>query len=126
MKRFNYIPAPAMFDLHNACAIIAQAYPDSGVFLVGSSIQRRDFRDVDVRCMLADEMFDAMFPNAPDGPSHWNARWSLLCVTISQWLSKQTGLPIDFQFQKRSVANERFDGQRQALGLYVSHGDARQ
>ena len=40
MKRFNYIPAPSMFDLHNACAIIAQAYPDSGVFLVGSSIQR--------------------------------------------------------------------------------------
>ena len=84
MKRFNYIPAPAMFDLHNACAIIAQAYPDSGVFLVGSSIQRRDFRDVDVRCMLADEMFDAMFPNAPDGPSHWNARWSLLCVRLGR------------------------------------------
>jgi hypothetical protein len=48
-----------MFDLHNACAIIAQAYPECGVYLVGSSIQRRDFRDVDVRCMLPDEMFDA-------------------------------------------------------------------
>ena len=76
-------PALAMSDLHTACAIIAEAYPDSGVFLVGSSIQRRDFRDVDVRCMLPDELFDAMFPNAPDGPSHWNARWSLLCFRVT-------------------------------------------
>jgi hypothetical protein len=36
-----------MFDLHNACAIIAQAYPGCGVYLVGSSIHCLDFRDVD-------------------------------------------------------------------------------
>ena len=51
-----------------SCAIIVQAYPSGGVFLVGSSLERRDFRDMDVRCMLPDHEFEALFPNAPDGP----------------------------------------------------------
>jgi hypothetical protein len=30
MKRADYISVPAKFGLQNACAIIAQAYPDAG------------------------------------------------------------------------------------------------
>jgi hypothetical protein len=124
-QRANYVAAPAMFDLHNACVVIQQAFPNGGVYLVGSALERRDHRDVDVRCILPDEEFDALFPNAPAGPAHWNARWSLMSVTISHWLRQQTGLPIDFQFQKQSLANARHNGPRSALGLWVSHGDAR-
>ena len=43
----------------------------------------------------------------------------------SRWLSQQTGLPIDFEFQRSSVANKKLEAERVALGLYVSHGDAR-
>jgi hypothetical protein len=43
----------------------------------------------------------------------------------SRWLSQQTGLPIDFEFQRSSVANKKFEAKRLALGPYVSHGDAR-
>lgn len=126
--RSNFIPAPQMFSLHHACALIHQAFRDAdhaGVYLVGSSIERRDYRDVDVRCILDDATFEVIFPNAPDGPSHWSARWSLLSIAISGWLSQASGLPIDFQFQRMSVANAKFNGERQALGMYVSHGDAR-
>lgn len=126
--RANFVPAPQMFNLHHACALIHQAFRDeahAGIYLVGSSIERRDFRDVDVRCILDDATFDALFPNAPAGPTHWNARWSLLCIAISGWLSQTSGLPVDFQFQRMSTANAKFNGERQALGMYVSHGDAR-
>jgi len=34
-------------------------------------------------------------------------------------------LPIDFEFQRSSVANKKFEAERLALGLYVSRGDAR-
>jgi hypothetical protein len=46
-------------------------------------------------------------------------------VTISRWKSQQTSLPIDFQFQRSSVANKKFETEHLALSLYVSHGDAR-
>lgn len=128
MKRAYHIPAPQMFNLHHACLLVRQAFPESyGVFLVGSSLERPDYRDVDVRCVLPDEAFDALFPGTPNAESahQWEARWTLMSVAISQWLSQASGLPIDFQFQKASLANERFKGPRNALGIYVSHGDAR-
>ena len=34
----------------------------------------------------------------------------------SRWLSQQTGLPIDFEFQRSSVANKKFEAKRLALG----------
>ena len=54
-----------MFDLHNACAIIAQAFPIDGVFLSAHQPKRRDYRHADIGCVLPDEVFNAMFPNAP-------------------------------------------------------------
>lgn len=126
MTRANYVPAPQMFHLHHACNLINQAFPQAfGCFLVGSALERRDYRDVDVRCVLPDEDFDRLFPKAPDGPAHWQPTWALLCITISEWLRQVSGLPVDFQFQKQSIANAKFTGQRSALGMYVAHGDAR-
>lgn len=99
MKRVNYLPAPAYFKLNQAIAIVNKAFDERGsygCYLVGSCLIRRDFRDVDVRIIMAGEAFDAMFPGATDRPD-LNAYWSLTCVTIADWLSGQTGLPIDFQ-----------------------------
>lgn len=82
---------------------------------------KADWRDVDLRYILVDEKFEALFPQAKE---HWefDARWLMLTTLISDWLSAQTGLPIDFQFQKASWANSRYPndkGQhnRNAYGL---------
>lgn len=43
-------------------------------------------------------------------------------IMISEWLRKMTNLPIDFQFQKRTAANEEFGGpehERQAIGINI-------
>lgn len=118
-KRANYVPAPHFYHLNQACALIEKAF-DSYPYLVGSSIERRDFRDVDVRLILDDAKYDQLFHDKDAG---WtNALWSLMCTSISDYLSKVSGLPIDFQIQRQTQANEQHKGQhRSALGLFLDY-----
>ena len=118
----NYLTPSELLKLRNACILISQAY--DACYLVGSCLERPDYRDVDVRCIIPDIEFNYLFPASGD-EEVFDARWSLLCTAISDWLKSVTGLPVDFQFQKRSLANERFTGTREALTMHVSHGDAR-
>lgn len=101
-----------------------------GVFLVGSVSQRRDWRDVDVRMMLTDDAFTKLFPQADLNTSASggaaDALWSALCVSVSAYLSQQSGLPVDFQIQPMTPTNEKHKGlTRNALGgaLYYPGGD---
>ncbi len=111
--RVNYIGTTGIYNLHEACRSLVDAF-GMNIFLVGSSLERADFRDVDVRCILPDEEFDRLFPG-PLRATWLCARWSLLSVAISEWLSARTGLPIDFQFQRMTEANAEFPGRRSAL-----------
>ena len=116
----TYIGAPACFALDMCCRQIREAFNvHYGVYQVGSSLERQDWRDVDVRFVMEDTEFDKLFPSAG---AHWeqDARWLLLTVSISKWLSDQTGLPVDFQFQPQTHANERHKGPRSALGLKIT------
>jgi hypothetical protein len=45
----------------------------------------------------------------------WNLAWSMLG-------RQMTGLPIDFQIQQQTLANDEFDGPRSAL-MFVSSQD---
>lgn len=115
-----HIGAPACFALEEAIRHVAEAFDayggTGGIYIVGSCLQRADWRDVDVRFIMPDHAFDTLFPDAGE---HWecDARWLLLTVAISERLAKLTGLPIDFQFQPQTAANERHKGTRSAIGL---------
>jgi hypothetical protein len=118
--RVNYIGAPEFYNLNAACLLVTEAFHSLslGTFHVGSSITRRDYRDVDVRVIMPDADFERMFAAKRGGWS--NALWSLMCVSISAWLKERTGLPIDFQIQSMSEANGDYPGcHRNALGLFV-------
>lgn len=122
--KWNYLGAPAAFKLELACQHLHRAFGGFGIYLVGSVLQRPDWRDVDVRMILSDSEFEALFPDAGGAArGHWefDARWLVMTVAISQWLRDQTGLPIDFQFQPQTHANERHGrgkgAQRNAMGL---------
>jgi hypothetical protein len=71
--------------------------------------------------MLPDEDFDRFFGSCQN-PSH-NPLLYLLTVSISAWLKNKTGLPVDFQFQRRTEANKEYvraEGHdRQSLGLFL-------
>lgn len=103
MGRANYLPAPHYFMLNMACRALTEAF-GYNVYLVGSSIERRDYRDVDVRCILEDGEYERLFPGLSGNPT-LNALWSVMCSSISLYLSQQSGLPVDFQIQKQSEAN---------------------
>lgn len=119
-QRANWLPAPAYFNLNAACAIINAAFEGGfGCYLVGSSLERRDHRDVDVRYIMRDEEFDRLFPCG--GERAHDALWSLMCLSISLWLSQQSGLPVDFQIQRQSNANAKHKGRRSALGVFLAY-----
>jgi len=114
--RADYLHKDAAFRLTLAAQIINDAYPESfGCYVVGSVLERPDYRDVDVRCIMKDEDFDRHFPGVHDRNKTnepWHPRYSLLCFSITAWLRQMTGLPIDFQFQRQTQANEKYKGKR--------------
>lgn len=124
-RRANYIGAPEAFHLNNLCTMLNEAFGFNN-YLVGSSLTKRDYRDVDIRCIMDDEEFDTLFPDSKRNPDagSWvhDAKWSLICASISEWLSKRSGLPIDFQIQRRTQANEQYPSPehlRNAMGLFI-------
>jgi len=63
-ERVNYVPSPlALFKLRAFGAQITDCIGETP-YLVGSVLERPDYRDVDVRIMLDDEPFIAMFGGA--------------------------------------------------------------
>lgn len=123
--KVSHVGAPAIFELEQACKTLQAAFREGteasyvGVYLVGSSLERPDWRDVDVRMMMDDATFLHHFPgvNLAAGTWEFDPKWCLLVAAISMWLSKHTGLPIDFQFQPMTHANRWHKGRRHALGL---------
>jgi len=89
---------------------------DSMPYLVGSAFQGKNWRDVDVRILLDDDEWERLLgPLTHDYQR--GARWAVLCTAISIWGQQATGLPIDFQFMPRDLANEHHPFMRNAIGL---------
>jgi len=129
-SKVSYIGAPACFALEMACKTVAEAFfePASfvGMYVVGSCLHDPLFRDVDVRMIMSDEVFARTFPRAQLHNASWefDPRWTLMTTAISKWLSDQTGLPVDFQFQPMTFANEHHKGPRHPVGMkYVPRED---
>ena len=108
----NYLTTTQYFALDHACKVIADAYRmhiQGGLYLVGSCLERKDFRDVDVRAIVEDSAFSRLFPSLKVA--------KLASVAFSEWLSMRTGMNVDFQFQERTDANSKYDGRRDAIGF---------
>lgn len=110
-----------LMRLNDACIRIREAFSHPP-YLVGSANTSTEYRDVDVRTILSDEEFDELFGSN----EHY---WSLFCMAVSEYLRAATGLPVDYQVQRQSVANEKYpEGVRHPLGrsarLYAGGGDA--
>lgn len=112
---------PAGIHLDSWARDIIDAY-DHVPYLVGTAARFKQWRDVDVRLILPDAQFDAMFP-AYATCNQLDPLWSLLCAAVSELGKLRTGLPIDFQFQRMTDANARYDGPRHPLGM--RYGGAR-
>lgn len=106
--------------LDQACVPLAAAF--GGTYLVGTAQSGGPYRDVDVRTILGDEEFDRLFGDEPG-----RRRWAIICMGIGWLLAQQTGLPIDYQIQRQTEANAKYDGPRNPIGrrrTYAAGGDA--
>lgn len=112
MTRTGLLTTTELYHLDQACQIVSKAFGGEHPYLVGTAGMggAERYRDVDVRLMLDDDAFAEACPTLE--------RWELLCAAVSAYLSQRSGLPVDFQIQSASVANERFgDKPRNPLGM---------
>ena len=108
-----------LHELDQACRPVFMAFGDPPYLVGTAGSGEGPYRDVDVRLILADDEFAAVCPT--------RERWELLSVAIGAYLAQRTGLPVDFQIQRRTEANARFDGPRNPLGMrriFAGGGDA--
>jgi hypothetical protein len=91
-------------------------------YLVGSTLRQmmgEDVipNDVDIRVILPDDEYTAWGIGDPKRP-HDNAKWVAFVLAFSELGKRMTGLPIDFQIQQQTDANETTKGnQRSAIGI---------
>ncbi|SHN20580.1 hypothetical protein [Cryptosporangium aurantiacum] len=85
-------------------------------YQVGSSITSKDWRDVDVRLILPDDEFAAMFGEIQS--AEVNVKLAAVSLAFAALGQAMTGLPIDFQIQPQTHANEKHPGRRNALIEY--------
>lgn len=115
-KRACYLSVVQQRCLEHECRLLSAAF-GFHTYLVGSVMQRPDYRDVDLRCILPDEEFRAMFGTNKN-------RLELLNTAISEWLSIHSGVPnVDFQFQERTDANDKHRGPRSFAGHPLSQSE---
>lgn len=110
--------------LLNEFADIVRDDFQTGVYLVGSALQGKAPRDIDVRVILPDDDCLTRFPSGPHGESPVNChgtRWASQCLAYSALGKQMTGLPIDFQVQLQSLVDtQEAIRPRIALGGYRS------
>lgn len=78
---------------------------------VGSSLETKEWRDVDVRLIMPDKEYEQMFGNMQ---GFTNVKVAAITLAFATLGKEMTGLPIDFQIQSQTEANTH-KGHRSAL-----------
>jgi hypothetical protein len=102
--------------------VIVADYFGHECYHVGSSLTRKDWRDVDVRLILPDDEFTARFGKGASAET--NPKLAAITLAFAALGKHMTGLPVDFQIQTMSHANERYPDMRSALVEFRMVGEA--
>lgn len=94
-------------------AELVQDYYGHECYHVGSSLHTKDWRDVDVRLILPDDEFTALFGDNEHAGT--NRKLAAAVLAWSALAKAMTGLPVDFQIQSVTHANDRHPRSRSAL-----------
>lgn len=120
VRTASYLSPPDLHRLDWACVPIRRAF-GAPPYLVGSALTRPDFRDIDLRLILDDEVVERMF--GLEGhffQGNTDRARLLLNIALSDLIARAAGLPwpIDFQIQSMSEANTpENDGMRNPMGV---------
>ena len=116
----HYLGVTQFIELRFAAAIVKGTFHSSyGIYLVGSAMKRRDWRDVDVRHIISDDEFSERFGEFVE-PYERNHFLRAFNLGVSAWISAASKLPVDYQVQPITKANELYpspENPRNGLGL---------
>lgn len=93
--------------------VIVRDYFGHVPYHVGSSLTSKQWRDVDVRLMLPDDEFTERFGRVQS--SEVNPKLAAVTLAFAALGKAMTGLPVDFQIQPLTWANEHYSGPRNPL-----------
>lgn len=105
----HYLTTVQWFNLNTCIQPICKVFGYQ-VFLVGSVLTRKDWRDVDIRVIWPEQSYTGILDN-----EHGR---KVIGMMMSEWLAARTGLPIDLQLQTMEEA-KAYDGKRNALGITI-------
>lgn len=113
----TFLDVTSFIELRFAAAIVKGIFDESfGIFLVGSALKRKDWRDVDVRQIISDAEFERRFGEFVE-PYENNKFLRAFNLGISGWMRAASHLPIDYQVQPITKANELYPNEpRNGLG----------
>lgn len=104
----HYLGVTQFIELRYAAAIVKGVFDDSfGIYLVGSAMKRKDWRDVDIRQIISDDEFTRRFGEFVE-PYDRNPFLRAFNLGVSNWMSTYSRLPIDYQVQPITKANELY------------------
>lgn len=114
VRSASYLSPPDLHRLDWACVPIRKAFGDPP-YLVGSVLTRPDYRDIDIRLILDDAVFDRLVTN--------KGVLLLLNVALSGLIQQAANppRPIDFQIQSMTEANVPEHGMRNPLGMRLPY-----
>lgn len=94
--------------------VIVRDYFGHVPYQVGSSLDTKAWRDVDVRLILPDDEFTERFGDIFRS-SETDPKLAAITLAFAALGKEMTGLPIDFQIQPESHANKLYPVKRSAL-----------
>lgn len=86
--------------------VIVHDYFGHVAYQVGSSLNTKGWRDVDVRLILPDDEFTEQYGRIRSCEA--NPKLAAVTLAFAALGRQMTGLPIDFQIQPQSHANEHY------------------
>lgn len=104
-ERAIYLRVDQVRKLDHWCQSLRVSFK-THVYLVGSVLTGKDWRDVDVRIVISDEAFESIPMQTLD-----------LDMLLSEWGQNQTDLPIDCQVQSASEFST-YKGPRNPRGIF--------
>lgn len=99
-RRSSYLLLTDFERLEEWCRNVRIVFDGNHPYMVGSVHDSPDFRDVDLRLMVEDAVYDVVYADP--------VKVRLVNRAISTWGQRETGLPIDFQVQRMTEANEAY------------------
>jgi hypothetical protein len=111
---------PAGIWLHKF-GVIVRDYFGHVAYHVGSSLGSKQWRDVDVRLMLPDDEMTARFGTVHG--SEVNPKLSAVTLAFCALGKAMTGLPIDFQIQPLTWANQHYGGKPRSALIEIREAD---